>query len=170
MPRSLAYECRRQTSSLSRLGLKVQLCLSVSSRTYNVLISTVTTLNASSFSATSTWRRWNANCGSLGSFADPYSRLKLEWMQDLAYNSLMAKSSALLLTSALLASSMALSPSLIWPKTVNLWERSTSSHSKLVTWDLNWVIQPLWLKGPDPSARAMLKVWQAQPRMSSQSH
>ena len=50
---SLLYECQRWTSSLSRMGLEVHLCLSVSRRTCNVLISRVASLNASSFSATS---------------------------------------------------------------------------------------------------------------------
>ena len=80
-PRSIAislsrpYKCQRQTSSLSILGLEVQPCLSEPSRTCNVLISAV--VRCSSFSATLTWRRGNASCGSLGSLADLYSRLKV---------------------------------------------------------------------------------------------
>ena len=71
---SLLYECRRRTNSPSKLGLEVQICLCY----MNVWISAAIILNTSSFLATSTWRRWNANCGSLGSLADPYSRLKEE--------------------------------------------------------------------------------------------
>ena len=41
-------------------------------------------------------------------------------MKDLASNILMAKSSALLLALAQLASIVALSSSVVWPKTVNL--------------------------------------------------
>ena len=80
-PRSIAislsrpYKCQRQTSSLSILGLEVQPCLSEPSRTCNVLISAV--VRCSSFSATLTWRRGNASCGSLGSLADLYSRHKV---------------------------------------------------------------------------------------------
>ena len=72
---SRPYKCQRQTSFISILGLEVQPCLSVPSRTCNVLISAVA--RCSSFSATLTWRRGNASYGSLGSLADLYSRLKV---------------------------------------------------------------------------------------------
>jgi len=112
---SLMYACRSQTSSLSKAELKVELFLSVSSRACKVPTSTEATLNVSSFFATSAWRRWNANYGSLGSLVGPYSKLKVEWMKDLASTSLIAKSSTLLHTSAQLTSNMALSSSLVWP-------------------------------------------------------
>ena len=72
---SLLYICQSQTSSRFKVGLEVELCLSVPSRTCNVLISAVA--RCSSFSATLTWRRGNASYGSLGSLADLYSRLKV---------------------------------------------------------------------------------------------
>ena len=92
--RSLPYEWWRQTSSLSKVGLEVELSLSVSSKAYKVPTSAIATLSASFFLGNSAWRWQKANCGLLGLSASPYSKLKVEWMKDLASNNLSAKSSA----------------------------------------------------------------------------
>ena len=134
---SLLYKCQSQTSSCFKVGLEVELCLSVSSIAYKMPTSTVATLSSSFFTATSVWRQRKTDYGSLGLSTNPYSKLKVEWMKDLVSNNLNDKSSTLLLDSAWLASIMVLSSYLVWSETINLWVRSTSSLSKLATRDLS---------------------------------
>ena len=109
----MLYACRSRISSLSKVGLKVELCLSMPSEACKVPTLVVETLNASSFSATLAWRQRNANYGSLGSSLGPYSKLKVEWMDDLASTTLNVKSLALLHASTRLTPIMALSSSLV---------------------------------------------------------
>ena len=99
----LLFQSRTQSGTLP-LSVKQNL---------QVPASTVATFSASSFSANSAWRLQKANYGLLGSSVDPYSKLKVEWMKDLAFNSLNGKSSTLLLAAAQPASTMALSSSLV---------------------------------------------------------
>ena len=84
----------------------------MSSRACKVPTSAEATLNVSFF-ATPAWRRQNANYGSLGTSVDPYFKLKVEWMKDLASTSLNAKSPTLLHASTQLIFTMALSSTLV---------------------------------------------------------
>ena len=152
-PKSLAIslsqpcECWSRTSFLYILGLEVQPYLFITSKACKVPTSTVVTLKASSFLTTFAWKRRKAYYGSLGLLVGLYSMLKVEWMKDLASNSLSSKSLALMLALAQLASTIALSSSLVWPRTVNLWVRFVSSLFKLVTRDLSGIQSTFVAKG-----------------------